>query len=385
MAPYIPYLRRAVLTFLHSKLIHKKGHEVAIVLFGTRGTNNLVHDEAIAKDPANVFEYSNIVTFKNMNEPTFETMKEVDQAFTKISESTGDGFPADVVDALIVAWDVIFQSFKINPERKNYRTKCIILISNFISKRGLNEDGGDNGDNDSGRQDALASELLANNIALDVISLDIPGDEVDTNIQAIKRANNEYLDRLSTQINMKMRSIEYGADLAGVFPVGGELTSTHTISSMDLCLGSKLKIAVKFAIKTQQERTPSLGKESPLLRELGGGGGGGAPDMGNGDGASGSKEEEAESSRSFAAPHEELELSGIKKSIEYYRKDDQFQLEPVPPEDMIKGFRVSLERAINRLFLYQFLVIKFFYIISFSDTDRLSLLYWFSYNFAVRA
>jgi hypothetical protein len=338
MAPYIPYLRRAVLIFLHSKLTYKKGHEIAIVLFGTRGTNNLVHDKALSENPANFSQYTNIVTLHYMHQPTFETIKEVDQAFSKVAESRGGAFPADLDEALIVTWDLIFDAFNKDPKRKEYRTKRIILISNFLSKKKLNDDVGLPTHNDgdvSELHEALTSKLLENNIDVDAISLDIPEDEVDATIQAIKKDTIDYLDRLSTKINMKMRSISYGADLAGVFPVGGEHTVTHTYATADLCLGEKLKIAVKFSLKAQMERTPSLGKESPLIHEHGGGGGGGV--------ASGSKEAEAEG-RSSAAPTEGIvEIPGIQRSIEYYRKDDRDQLEPVPPEEMIKGFRVSIK------------------------------------------
>ncbi|KAG7667367.1 hypothetical protein Ndes2526B_g04120 [Nannochloris sp. 'desiccata'] len=337
MAPHIPYLRRAVLTFLHSKLVYKKSHEIAIVLYGTRGTSNLVHDEAIAENPANFAEYTNIITLEKMHKPTFATMKAVDEVFTKLAESSGSGFLADVDDALIVAWDLINRSFIENQDRIKYPTKRIILISNFLSRKRLNDEVSllfDTDDVDgSGRGGGLASTLLANNIALDVISLDIPGDEVDASIQAVKKDNNDLLDRLSTQINMNMRSITYVADLAGVFPVAGEHTVTATYATVDLCLGDKLKIAVKFALKTKQERTPSLGKESPLIRG----------EAGRGDGASGSLKEEEAEGRSSPAPGEGGELPGIKKSIEYYREEDKDQLEPVPPEDMVKAFRYGRE------------------------------------------
>jgi Ku70/Ku80 beta-barrel domain/Ku C terminal domain like/Ku70/Ku80 N-terminal alpha/beta domain len=337
MHPYISYVRRAVLTYLHSKTL-KSNHEVAFVLYGTRGTRNPVHDAAVAENPDFAGEYTNIVVLESMHKPTFATFKTIDAALTAVTESGGGGTPTDFEEAIIVAGDLINRSIFENEDRKKIPTKRIILLSNFLSRHPNAEDERD--------LDDISSILLESNTSVEVISLDIPSDEVDPRVIQVKKHNNDILDTLSTKINMKIRGIMYPADVAGVFPYK-EHTVHTAYATTELSLGDKLKIAVKFCLKTKQERTPSLGKESPLVRGDGFGGGG----YGGGD-----EEEEEEdgdgASGSLAAAEVEgggESLPGIKKSTEYYREDDKDQLEPVPPEEMVRAFRVRKQNLKKKM------------------------------------
>jgi hypothetical protein len=341
MRPHLPYLRRAVLTYLHSKVLYKIRHEVAIVFFGTRGTSNLVHDDAVAADPANINEYTNIVTLEKMHKPTLTTLTSFDQVMSKLTENSagggggGSGAPiaADFAEALIVAWDLMSRSFSENNERIKYPTKRIIILSNFRTQTNESLDGGGLLFDD-GTGSGFSTSLLANNVSLEVISLDLPSEDGDPTVSASKQHNNDILDQLSTQINMKMHSVGYPADLAGVFPLQ-EHTVHQSYASTDLCLGEKLKIAVKLSLKTKQERLPTLGKKSPLTR-------GGEGSSGGGGGGGGSGEADADGDEADNEGGAGGALPGIKRSVEWYREDDKDQLDPVPPEDMVKAYRVSI-------------------------------------------
>lgn len=293
MGPYLPSLRRAAHTYLHSKLVDKLQHEVAIVLFGTVTTDNEVNQEQNGQG------CTNIVTLAPLAPPTLETLQKLDAALDACAQ--GNSTPGDFVDGLTVGIDVLVKALEAVPERKK-SPKRVILVSNFLSPT-------QDDPQTTEFVEILGSQLVDRGAMLQVVSLDIPVD--DAAFSTEKNSNCDVLDVLLPLVDHSMRSVTHPADLGGVFPLK-EYAPITTYASTQFEIGNVLKIPVKLALKTQREKFPTIGKESPLDRP---------PVPGEGD--------------------EKPEPAGVQRSTDYYREDDTEKENPIEDDEKVIAYRVS--------------------------------------------
>lgn len=70
---HVPFAVCCVQNLLHSKMMHKVNHRVALVLFGTNNTSNEPHAESAAQGDSS--QYVDITTMVPMGYPDGETLR----------------------------------------------------------------------------------------------------------------------------------------------------------------------------------------------------------------------------------------------------------------------------------------------------------------------
>lgn len=305
MGPHLPFIRRALSTFLHDKMVVRPHHEVGIICFGTTETQNDLHMAEEAEGTIKLFGH--ITTCSAVRCPDMETIR-VSQTM-----KMEDGY-SNFVDALAVAMDLLKTSIENDPTRSSPRVhKRIILFSDLaMPPLGDVEEVKEHVENDLSRQ------FLENNVRLEVVSI-LPSEDMAFALPPSHRDHDgshmgfpgqHRLDRsvselLLSVLTSRVRSMETlyrnSVDIMGYFRFK-EYSFTSTLFNMTLDIGDKLKIAVKAAKKISRETLPTIGKVSPL---------------GSG--------------------------SDVIRSSEYYRVSDKGRddAEPVQEWEQVRGFRYN--------------------------------------------
>lgn len=286
MQPHRDCARRALLSFLHSRMMHKPHHEVALLFFGTATTKNDVAQEfAQAGAPD---QYQNISVMEDLCIPDMGFLQ------TASEYNSQESAHGDFIDALAVGLDLLVKSVRAVPTRAAAR-KRVIILSNFLSAAS---------DDPNGEFISQITRMMTTHkVALEVVSLDYDVD--DATASGVKATNLELLRLLSIHASVSVRSIAHPVDLAAAFPAK-EYHPTHTEAAQMFEIGTTLKIPIKLATKTMREKFPSIGKESPL---------------------------------EGIVPSEERP-GGIVRSAEWYREDDENKEFPVPDDEIVFGYRV---------------------------------------------
>ena len=308
MAPYIPSLRRACHTYLHSKLVEKLEHEVSIVLFGTSTTDNELNQECEAA--GHLGQYLNITTLAPLAPPPFDVVRTLDATLDSCGK--GNSHPADFTEGLALGVHILRRGIEQIPDRLK-SPKRVILISNFLSP--IQDDDSENPV--SSVMELIADNMIDKGITLQVVSLDIPAD--DSASKATKDANCDLLDVLLPKVDHTERSVTHPGDLAGIFPFN-EHSVTSTYVATEFEIGATLKIPIKLALKTQREKPPTLGTESPLVR----------PSRS----VPGDEDEGGDKDEGTDIP------TGVQRSTDFYRADDEAKENPIEDDEKINAYRV---------------------------------------------
>ncbi|KAL6768217.1 KU80 [Auxenochlorella protothecoides x Auxenochlorella symbiontica] len=227
----------ALSAYVETRMLSRPNSDLALVYFGTSGTSNELHDEAAsAGDPT---QYLHISVVHALQQPGLSMLRSLRQV------PRGDG-ESDFVDALTVALDSLYKAVALRDELQGPRVaKRIVLLSQLATQ--IKPDPG------NAFKDTLVRKLAQQGVTLDLVCLHpylaVPG----------TRAQLQYILDNSPHT---LREVHDAAELAGAFK-SREVTATAFYSG-PFTISEDFEFKVKVAKKTNQEKLPSLGKESPF-------------------------------------------------------------------------------------------------------------------------
>ena len=121
MDALLPALKRSLFIFVHSQLVFKPDNEVALLLFGTEGTDNDLHEEM--KNRKKRGQYLHVKEIKLLRPPDLKYLEAVEGI-------TAEKGTTNYADALTVAIDCLKRRLAVMTDPTKYPRR-ILIFSNF--------------------------------------------------------------------------------------------------------------------------------------------------------------------------------------------------------------------------------------------------------------
>ncbi|KAL6768216.1 KU80 [Auxenochlorella protothecoides x Auxenochlorella symbiontica] len=272
----------ALSAYVETRMLSRPNSDLALVYFGTSGTSNELHDEAAsAGDPT---QYLHISVVHALQQPGLSMLRSLRQV------PRGDG-ESDFVDALTVALDSLYKAVALRDELQGPRVaKRIVLLSQLATQ--IKPDPG------NAFKDTLVRKLAQQGVTLDLVCLHpylaVPGTRAQLQyiLDNSPHTLREVHDAAELAGAFKSREVTATAFYSGPFTISEDFefkarSSTQAPAQAGcgvlagqspcclrgwadgegcICLPHPLPfiLQVKVAKKTNQEKLPSLGKESPF-------------------------------------------------------------------------------------------------------------------------
>lgn len=235
---------KAVNLLVQQKLLFGKNDEVGVVLLGTRETENALMEDG----------YSNITVLRDIAPPDLDLLR-------KLEKIEPEGQEGDLLDALIVALDLLMKRQQVDPKKK-YQ-KRLFLVSD--AGMPINKDD----------VAVVVDQFSRMDAKLNIIGIDFKEEEEESeqggavdcerNVSDVKMENEELLRDMAKQVGGVIVAVNQALDMMSYFRSKGVLQRS-TFRGL-LQIGRHLHIPVWSFIKTMEQKFPLLRKISTVAQE----------------------------------------------------------------------------------------------------------------------
>ncbi|OQR92390.1 hypothetical protein ACHHYP_03751 [Achlya hypogyna] len=232
--------RTAVQSILSQKMLFRKHDEVGIVLYGTEGTDNELHDK-------NPDDYTNVTVLTALDEVTTRVAESMASAQAATIDTK-----ADILDGIIVALDLMIR----RTEKKKYE-KRLVVITDAASPIKNPAD-----------MDLICSMVKNMEVQLQIIGIDFSvldatkAEPLQPELHPIKMENEKMLLSIAKEVAGEVVSVSKRIDF---LTQGKTKTVAQTTKFRgNLEFGETLHIPVYAFTKVLEQKLPTLSKESTV-------------------------------------------------------------------------------------------------------------------------